>query len=58
VDQDDACSRAGCRLGLDAERVVAWAVVWTVLQTVQAWRPDQQQLDELLAGPEVRRVLA
>jgi hypothetical protein len=45
------------RLGLAPGRVVAWAVVWTVLQAAQAWRPDQEALDELVSERDFRRVL-
>jgi hypothetical protein len=38
--------------------VVAWAVVWAVLQAVQAWRPDQEALEALVSGRDFRRVLA
>jgi streptomycin 6-kinase len=54
----DVAGSIADRLGLDAERVVAWATVWTILQAAQAWRPDQERLDELVASREVRRVLA
>ena len=44
-------------LGLGPDRVVAWTVVWTVLQAAQAWRPDQEGLDALVGSRDLRRIL-
>lgn len=44
-------------LGADAERARRWAAVWTVLQTVSAWRDDQRELERLVASDEVARLL-
>lgn len=44
-------------LDLDVDRAIAWSVVWTVLQTAQAWREDQQALDELVRTSMFQRLL-
>jgi streptomycin 6-kinase len=38
------------RLGADPDRAGRWAAVWTVLLAVSAWRPDQPDLDALVAS--------
>ena len=45
-------------LNLDVDRVAAWSVVWTVMQTAQAWREDQRALDALVQTATFRRILA
>jgi hypothetical protein len=32
-------------MGLDRQRALRWAAVWAVLQTCQAWREDQSDLE-------------
>ena len=54
--RDSAAELAGL-LRLDADRTVAWAAVWTVMVTVQAWRDDQAQLDALVASASFQRLL-
>jgi hypothetical protein len=47
--------RAGAiadRMGVDESRARRWAVIWTILQTCQAWREDQQALEASLASDE------
>lgn len=44
-------------LDLEVDRAIAWSVVWTVLQAAQAWREDQEELDELVQTPAFRRTL-
>lgn len=46
------------RMGLDARRARRWAAVWSVHQSCQAWREDQESLDRLLASDEVEGLLA
>ena len=49
---------AGWRvMDLDVDRAVSWAVVWTVMVTVQAWRDDQSDLEALVESPAFRRFL-
>lgn len=45
------------RMGLDGHRARRWAAVWTVHQSCQAWREDQQSLDSLLATDEFENLL-
>jgi streptomycin 6-kinase len=45
------------RLGADPDRARRWAAVWTVLLTASAWRPDQDQLDALVASSEFHETL-
>jgi streptomycin 6-kinase len=45
------------RMGLDAHRARRWAAVWTVHQSCQAWREDQQSLDSSLASDEFENLL-
>jgi len=44
-------------LDLDVDRAAAWSVVWTVMQTAQAWREDQQALDALVQTAMFRRIV-
>ena len=53
---DTAAELAGA-LSLDVDRAVSWAVVWTVMVTVQAWRADQADLDALVVSPAFQRLL-
>lgn len=46
------------RMGLDPHRAQRWAVVWTVLETTSAWRPDQADMEDCLASPKFERLLA
>ncbi|HEY0695884.1 MAG TPA: aminoglycoside phosphotransferase family protein [Kribbella sp.] len=45
------------RMGLDEHRARRWAAIWTVLQTSQAWREDQQALEASLASDEFESLL-
>jgi streptomycin 6-kinase len=54
----DTAAALASSLALDVDRTVAWAVVWTVMVTVQAWRSDQAELDLLVESPTFRGVLA
>jgi streptomycin 6-kinase len=45
------------RMGLDAHRARRWAAVWTVHQSCQAWREDQQSLDRSLASEVFENLL-
>ena len=45
------------RMALDEHRARRWAVIWTVLQTCQAWRDDQQALDTAVTSDEFDRLL-
>jgi fructosamine-3-kinase len=53
----DTAAELARLLDLDVDRATAWSVVWTVLQTAQAWREDQQALDELLRTSMFQRLL-
>ncbi len=44
-------------LELDGDRAAAWSVVFTVIQTAQAWREDQEALDALVQTATLRRIL-
>lgn len=46
------------RLDVDPYRALRWAAVWTVHQTAQAWRDDQEQLEDLVASPTLADLLA
>jgi len=46
------------RLSVDAYRTLQWAAIWTVHQAAQAWRDDQQQLDDLVASSTLSDLLA
>jgi streptomycin 6-kinase len=45
------------RMSLDEHRARRWAAIWTVLQTSQAWREDQQALEASLASDEFESLL-
>ncbi len=52
--------RAGtiaARMDLDQHRAREWAAIWTVLQTCQAWRPDQSDLDACMSSDVFERLL-
>lgn len=53
----DVAAELARLLDLDVDRAIAWSVVWTVLQAAQAWREDQEALDELIQTPAFRRTL-
>jgi streptomycin 6-kinase len=40
------------RMELDPDRARRWAAVWTVLQTCQGWRDDQDDLERAVSSPE------
>ena len=42
---------------LDRRRARQWAAVWAVLQTCQAWRDDQSDLDACMSASEFEEVL-
>ena len=44
----DTAAELADAMSLDVDRAVSWAVVWTVMVTVQAWRDDQADLDALV----------
>jgi streptomycin 6-kinase len=44
-------------MGLDMHRAQRWAAVWTVHQSCQAWREDQQSLDSVLASNDFENLL-
>jgi streptomycin 6-kinase len=53
--------RAGAvaeHLGLDRQRALRWAAVWAVLQTCQAWRDDQSDLEACLSSDQFEHLLA
>ena len=50
----EALARA---LGVDSRRAQRRAAIWTVHQTAQAWRDDQQQLEHLVASATVNDLL-
>lgn len=53
--------RAGAvaeHMGLDRHRALRWAAVWAVLQTCQAWREDQSDLEACLSSEQFERLLA
>jgi|GEM_PF-1643093 streptomycin 6-kinase len=45
------------RAGVDAARARAWAAIWAVHQSAQAWRDDQDVLDRLVGSAEIGRLL-
>jgi streptomycin 6-kinase len=45
-------------LHLDLRRALQWAAIWTVHQTAQAWRDDQQQLEHLVVSTTMNELLA
>ncbi len=44
-------------VGVDPGRVLSWTAIWSVHQAAQAWRDDQEQLDELITSAPVGRLL-
>jgi streptomycin 6-kinase len=53
--------RAGAvagHMGLDRQRALRWAAVWAVLQTCQAWREDQSDLEACLSSDQFEHLLA
>lgn len=53
--------RAGAvaeHMGLDRQRALRWAAVWAVLQTCQAWRDDQSDLEACLSSEQFKHLLA
>ena len=53
--------RAGAvaeHMGLDRHRALRWAAVWAVLQTCQAWREDQSDLEACLSSEQFEHLLA
>ena len=44
-------------LGLDPRRAQRWAAIWTVHQAAQAWRDDQQHLEQLVASAALNDLL-
>jgi streptomycin 6-kinase len=53
----DLAAAIAARLGLDPARAQRWAAVWAVHQAVQAWRPDQEDLDGFVARVDAARLL-
>ena len=53
----DRANAIAAAMGLDNYRVQQWTAIWIVLQTCQAWRPDQSELDDLLATNEFEKLL-
>ncbi|HYK30096.1 MAG TPA: aminoglycoside phosphotransferase family protein [Streptosporangiaceae bacterium] len=52
--------RAGAiadRMGLTCRRAQSWAAIWTVLQTCQAWREDQAELEAIVATDRFESLL-
>lgn len=45
-------------LTLDVHRALRWSAVWTVHQAAQAWRDDQEQLEDLVRSPTLNDLLA
>ncbi len=45
------------RMDLDQYRARQWAAIWTVLQTCQAWRPDQSDLEACMSNDVFERLL-
>lgn len=45
-------------LGVNARRTLQWAAVWTVHQAAQAWRDDQEQLEQLVESSMLKGLLA
>jgi Aminoglycoside/hydroxyurea antibiotic resistance kinase len=53
--------RAGAVAGhmsLDRQRALRWAAVWAVLQTCQAWREDQSDVEACLSSDQFEHLLA
>jgi streptomycin 6-kinase len=45
-------------MSLDRQRALRWAAVWAVLQTCQAWREDQSDLQACLSSDRFEHLLA
>jgi streptomycin 6-kinase len=45
------------RMDLNRHRAQQWAAIWTVLQTCQAWREDQADLETCLSSSEFEELL-
>lgn len=45
------------RMDLDQHRALRWAAIWAVLQTCQAWRPDQSDLEACMSSDVFERLL-
>jgi streptomycin 6-kinase len=51
--------RAGAVAGhTGGQRALRWAAVWAVLQTCQAWREDQSDLEACLSSDQFEHLLA
>jgi streptomycin 6-kinase len=53
--------RAGAvagHMGLNRQRALRWAAVWAVLQSSQAWREDQSDLEACLSNNQFEHLLA
>jgi Aminoglycoside/hydroxyurea antibiotic resistance kinase len=48
----------GGQMGLNRQRALRWAAVWAVLQTCQAWRDDQSDLEACLSSDQFEHLLA
>jgi streptomycin 6-kinase len=46
------------RMGVPQHRALRWAAVWTVLQTCQAWRDDQADLEACLASRDFEQLIS
>jgi streptomycin 6-kinase len=44
-------------MGLPQHRAQRWAVVWTVLQTCQAWRDDQDELEACMSSRDFEQLI-
>ena len=44
-------------VGVDPRRVLAWTAIWAVHQAAQAWRDDQEQLDDLITSTVIDSLL-
>lgn len=44
-------------LGLDPHRALRWAAIWTVHQAAQAWRDDQEKLEQLVTSTTLNELL-
>lgn len=53
----DTATDLARHLGVDVQRSLSWAVVWTVMVTAQAWRSDQTELDALVASSTMQKAL-
>lgn len=46
------------QMSLNRQRALRWAAVWAVLQTCQAWRDDQSDLEACLSSDQFEHLLA